>query len=67
MFEEESESEDEADGVQGVSSGDLLDVVRGFGHMQANDSGWPALMGGTSATHGSRKSGRLTGRLTILR
>jgi hypothetical protein len=66
VFEEESESEDEADGVQGVSSGDLLDFVRGFGHMQANDSGWPAFDGGTSATHGSRKSGRLTGRPTIL-
>jgi hypothetical protein len=39
VFEEESGSEDEEEGVQGVSSGDLLDFVRGFGHMQANDSG----------------------------
>jgi hypothetical protein len=45
VFEEESESEDEADGVQGVSSGDLLDFMRGFGHMQANDSRWPAFDG----------------------
>jgi hypothetical protein len=45
VFEEESESEDEEEGVQGVSSGDLLDFVRGFGHMQANDSGWPAFDG----------------------
>ncbi len=65
VFEEESESEDEAGGVQGVSSGDLLDFVRGFGHMQANDSGWPLSIGGTSAIHGSRKSGRPIGRLTI--
>jgi hypothetical protein len=42
---EESESEDKADGPHGVSSGDLLDFVRGFGHMQANDSGWPIFDG----------------------
>jgi hypothetical protein len=42
---EESESEDEVDGAQGVSSGDLLDFMRGFGHMQANDSGWPVFDG----------------------
>jgi hypothetical protein len=42
---EESESEDEADGPHGVSSGDLLDIMRGFGHMQANDSGWPTFDG----------------------
>ncbi len=45
MFEEESELEDEVDGAQGVSSGDLLDFMRGFGHMQANDSGWPVFDG----------------------
>jgi hypothetical protein len=45
VFEGESESEDEVDGVQGVSSRDLLDFMRGFGHMQANDSGWPAFDG----------------------
>jgi hypothetical protein len=38
---EESESEDETDEPSGVNSGDLLDFMRGFGHMQANDSGWP--------------------------
>ncbi len=38
---EESESEDEAGGPHRVSSGDLLDFMRGFGHMQANDSCWP--------------------------
>ncbi len=42
---EESESEDEADGPAGVSSGDLLDFMHGFGHMQANDSGWPVFDG----------------------
>jgi hypothetical protein len=45
VFEEESELEDEVDGAQGVSSGDLLDFMRGFGHMQANDSGWPVFDG----------------------
>jgi hypothetical protein len=45
VFEEESGSEDKEEGVQGVGSGDLLDFVRGFGHMQANDSGWPAFDG----------------------
>jgi hypothetical protein len=28
-----------------VASGDLLDFMRGFGHMQANDSGWPVFDG----------------------
>jgi hypothetical protein len=42
VFEEESESEDEVDEAHGMSSRDLLDFMRGFGHMQANDSGWPA-------------------------
>jgi hypothetical protein len=45
VFEEESESEDEEDEAQGMTSGDLLDFTRGFGHMQANDSGWPAFDG----------------------
>ncbi len=42
---EESESEDEVDGPHGASAGDLLDIMRGFGHMQANDSGWPTFDG----------------------
>jgi hypothetical protein len=46
VFEEPgNESEGEADKGQGMSSGDLLDFMRGFGHMQANDSGWPAFDG----------------------
>jgi hypothetical protein len=49
VFEEESESEDEsedeAEGVTGVASGELLDFMRGFGHMQANNSGWPMFVG----------------------
>jgi hypothetical protein len=45
VFKEESESEDEMDEAHGVGSGDLLDFMRGFGHMQANDSGWPAFDG----------------------
>jgi hypothetical protein len=42
---EGSESEDEADGPSRVSSGGLLDFMRGFGHMQANDSWWPVFEG----------------------
>jgi hypothetical protein len=45
VFEEESESEDEVNEAHGMTSGDLLDFMRGFGHMQANDSGWPAFDG----------------------
>jgi hypothetical protein len=45
VFEEEGESEDEVDEAHGMTSGDLLDFMRGFGHMQANDSGWPAFDG----------------------
>jgi hypothetical protein len=36
-FEEDSETEDEEEEATGVASGDLLDFMRGFGHMQAND------------------------------
>jgi hypothetical protein len=45
VFEEDSESEDEEEEATGVASGDLLDFMRGFGHMQANDSGWPVFDG----------------------
>jgi hypothetical protein len=45
VFEEEGESEDETDEAHGIASGDLLDFMRGFGHMQANHSGWPAFDG----------------------
>ncbi len=45
MFEEEGESEEEAEGTHGIASGDLLDFMRGFGHMQANESGWPVFDG----------------------
>ncbi len=43
--ESEDESEDEAERAAGVAPGDLLDFMRGFGHMQANDSGWPVFDG----------------------
>jgi hypothetical protein len=39
------ESEDEAEEVCRIAYGDLLDFMRGFGHMQANDSGWPVFDG----------------------
>jgi hypothetical protein len=45
VFEEEGESEDEAEEAPGIASRDLLDFMRGFGHMQANDSGWPLFDG----------------------
>ncbi len=45
VFEVESESEDETEEDRGKVSGDLLDFMRGFGHMQANDSGWHAFDG----------------------
>jgi hypothetical protein len=45
VFEEEGALEDETEEAQGVASGDLLDFMRGFGHMQANDSGWPVFDG----------------------
>jgi hypothetical protein len=45
VFEVEIESEDEEDEAHGMTSGDLLDFMRGFRHMQANDSGWPAFDG----------------------
>jgi hypothetical protein len=38
---EELGEEDESGEPYGVSSEGLLDIMRGFGHMQANDSGWP--------------------------
>jgi hypothetical protein len=42
---EEGESEDEAEEPHGASSGGLLDIMRGLGHMQANDSSWPTFDG----------------------
>jgi hypothetical protein len=41
----DDESEDEAGRTAGVAPRDLLDFMRGFGHMQANDSGWPVFDG----------------------
>jgi hypothetical protein len=44
----ESDDEPEEDGAEktaGVAPRDLLDFMRGFGHMQANDSGWPMFDG----------------------
>ncbi len=42
---EEDKSEDELEEPYGTSSEGLLDIMRGFGHMQANDSGWPTFDG----------------------
>ncbi len=59
VFEEEGESEDEAEEAHGVASGDLLDFMRGFGHMQANDSGWPAFDGRYTSYPRFKKEWRL--------
>jgi hypothetical protein len=45
VFGKEVGSEDEAEETAGVASGDLLDFIRGLGHMRANDSGWPVFDG----------------------
>jgi hypothetical protein len=61
---EESELEDEAGGPSGVSSGDLLDFMRGFGHMQANNSGWPVFDGRYASYPRFKKEG-LQGNLPL--
>jgi hypothetical protein len=45
VFEEEGELEDETEEAHGIASRDLLDFMKGFGHMQVNDSGWPVFDG----------------------
>jgi hypothetical protein len=45
VFREKDESEDEAEEIVGMASGDLLDFMRSFGQMRANDSGWPVFDG----------------------
>jgi hypothetical protein len=42
---EEDESEDEAEEPYGTGSEGLLDIMCGFGHMKANDNGWPTFDG----------------------
>jgi hypothetical protein len=42
---EEDDSEDETEETHGEGSGGLLNIMRGLGHMQANDSGWPTFDG----------------------
>jgi hypothetical protein len=43
--DDEPEGEDETEKTTGVAPRDLLDFMRGFGHMQAKDSGWPVFDG----------------------
>jgi hypothetical protein len=43
--ESDDELEDVAERTAGVASRDLLDFMRGFGQMRANDSGWPVFDG----------------------
>jgi hypothetical protein len=42
---EEDESDDKAEELYGTGSKGLLDIMRGFGHMKANNSGWPTFDG----------------------
>jgi hypothetical protein len=66
VFEEDSElddeSEDEAERTAGVAPRDLLDFMRGFGHMQAKTAGGPCSMEDMPAILGSRRSGEPTGK-----
>ncbi len=43
--ESDDESEVEAERTAGLAPRDLMDFMRGFGHMRANDSGWPVFDG----------------------
>ncbi len=42
---EEDDLEDETEETHTTGSGDLLNIMRGLGHMQANDSSWPTFDG----------------------
>ncbi len=43
--ESDDESEVEVERTAGLAPRDLMDFMRGFGHMWANDSGWPVFDG----------------------
>ncbi len=64
--ESEGESDDEAEGTTGVAPGGLLEFMRGLGHMQANDSGWPVFDGQYASYPRFRKEWRATGKPTTL-
>ncbi len=59
-------SEDEAAGVRRAAPGYLMDFMRNFGQMRANDSGWPTFDGRyvSYPGPGSRRSGEPTDRHT---
>ncbi len=59
VFEGEGEPGDEVEEVHGIASGNLLDFMRGFGHMQANDSGWPVFDGRYASYPRFRKEWRV--------
>ncbi len=63
--ESEDESDDEVEEVTGAAPG-LLDFMRGLGHMQANDSGWPVFDGRYASYPRFRKEWRPTGNPTTL-
>jgi hypothetical protein len=65
--ESDDESEVEAEGTAGLAPRDLMDFMRGFGHMRANDSGGLCLMDGMPVTRGSKRSGEPTEKPTTLR
>ncbi len=64
---EEDGVEEEVEETYGAGPESLVDVMRGWGQLKANDSGWPMFDGGTPVTRASRGSGEPTGRPTTPR
>jgi hypothetical protein len=58
--------EEEMEEPYGAGSESLLDVMRGWGQLKANDRGWPTF-DGRYASCASRRSGEPTGRPTTPR
>jgi hypothetical protein len=55
---EEGKSEDEVEEPHRAGSGGLLEIMRGLGHMQANDSSWPTFDGRYASYPRFKKEGR---------
>jgi hypothetical protein len=62
--ESDDESEEEAGGTTETAPRHLLDFMRSFGHMQANDSGWPVFDGRYASYPRFKRSGWPTGKPT---
>jgi hypothetical protein len=61
------EPEGEATGIRGAAPRYLVEFMRNFGQMRANDSGWPTFDGRYVSYPTSRRSGGPTGRRTTPR